>query len=211
MHQILIVEDDRINSLVLQRFLDSDYSFDVAYSGHQALEYLERKKYDLVLMDINLGDPSLDGVEVLRRYQKTAKNQNTPSIAVTAYAMMGDYLEFSLLKAGEKGFQTIHLAGMWAKIMKAAMQIPQTHVRHGALEVKAGAAMLEECGIQEPLLGKLYGSNTAREMYTHLEEASREDVIRKVLIKARDYARQVSDKEVRVYLVDAKAKVVEHV
>ncbi|MBU45135.1 MAG: two-component system response regulator [Spirochaetaceae bacterium] len=90
MHQILIVEDDRINSLVLQRFLDSDYSFDVAYSGHQALEYLERKKYDLVLMDINLGDPSLDGVEVLRRYQKTAKNQNTPSIAVTAYAMMGD-------------------------------------------------------------------------------------------------------------------------
>ncbi len=137
--------------------------------------------------------------------------QSLLDFAIEAYAMMGDYLEFSLLKAGEKGFQTIHLAGMWAKIMKAAMQIPQTHVRHGALEVKAGAAMLEECGIQEPLLGKLYGSNTAREMYTHLEEASREDVIRKVLIKARDYARQVSDKEVRVYLVDAKAKVVEHV
>ena len=47
--------------------------------------------------------------------------------------------------------------------------------------------------------------------HNRLEEASREDVIRKVLIKARDYARQVSDKEVRVYLVDAKAKVVEHV
>jgi cobalt-precorrin-5B (C1)-methyltransferase len=137
--------------------------------------------------------------------------QSLLNCAVEAYAMMGDYLEFSLLKASEKGFRTIHLAGMWAKIMKAAMQIPQTHVRHGALEVKAGADMLEECGIRAPLLDKLQGSNTAREMYTHLEDAGRQDVVRMVLKKARDYAREVSNREVRVYLVDAKAKVVDHV
>ena len=137
--------------------------------------------------------------------------QSCLSLPVEAYAMMGDYLEFSLRAAAEREFAIIHLAGMWAKIMKAAMQIPQTHVRHGVLEVKAGAAMLAEFGVNDELLGKLQGANTAREMYSHLEEADREDIIRGVCKKARDYGRQVSNKEVRVYLVDAKAKVVQRV
>ncbi len=137
--------------------------------------------------------------------------QSLLDLAVEAYAMMGDYLEFSLLKAGEKGFSTIHLAGMWAKIVKAAMQIPQTHVRNGALEIRDAAAMLEDCGIQMPLLDKLQGSNTAREMYTHLEDADRQDIIHAVLLKAQSYGHKVSGKEVRVYLIDAKARVVAYV
>lgn len=137
--------------------------------------------------------------------------QSLLDLEVEAYAMMGDYLEFSLLKAAEKGFDTIHLAGMWAKIMKAAMQIPQTHVRNGALEMKNAAAMLEKCGVKAPLLKKFQESNTAREMYTHLEDAERQDVINKILIKAQEYGCKVSKKEVRVYLIDAKAKVVAHV
>lgn len=133
------------------------------------------------------------------------------NLAIEAYAMMGDYLEFSLRKAGEKGFQTIHLSGMWAKIMKAAMHIPQTHVRNGALEVADGAAMLARCGAGQPLLGKLEGSNTAREMLGHLEEAGRDDIVRRVCLRARDYAGRISGKEVRVYLINAQAKVIEHV
>jgi len=137
--------------------------------------------------------------------------QQRLNLAIEAYAMMGDYLEFSLRKAGEKGFQTIHLSGMWAKIMKAAMHIPQTHVRNGALEVADGAAMLAQCWVQQPLLGKLQDSNTAREMLGHLEEAGRDDIIRHVCLRARDYAGQISGKEVRVYLINAQAKVIEHV
>jgi len=132
-------------------------------------------------------------------------------LPVEAYAMMGDYLEFSLKKAAEKGFQTIHLAGMWAKIMKAAMQIPQTHVRNGALEMKDAAAMLQSLGTEKLLQKKIEHSNTAREMYTHLLDEGRSDIIQAVCKEARSYAQQVSGKEVKVYLVDAKAKVVEHV
>lgn len=138
--------------------------------------------------------------------------QSLLDLPIEAYSMMGDYLSFSLQKAAEMNFQRIHLAGMWAKIMKAAMQIPQTHVRHGALEMKDAAAMLEQCGAATtPLLEKLKKSNTAREMYGHLVEARRHDVIKTVCYKARDYGHEVSQKEVKVYLVDAKAKVVEHV
>ncbi|MEE4240402.1 MAG: cobalt-precorrin-5B (C(1))-methyltransferase CbiD [Desulfopila sp.] len=128
-----------------------------------------------------------------------------------AFAMMGDYLEFSLQAAAGRGFTVIHLAAMWAKIVKAAMQIPQTHVRHGALEMKDAAAMLEGCGAAMPLLEQLRKSNTAREMYGHLKEAGRADIIHKVCLMAQEYAENISAGKVKVYLVDASARVVEHV
>ena len=90
-----------------------------------------------------------------------------------AYAMMGDYLEFSLKEAAKRKFKTIHLSGMWAKIMKAAMRIPQTHVRNGALEMIDGAKLLASLGAAGILLQKIEKSNTAREMYTHIEAAGR--------------------------------------
>lgn len=137
--------------------------------------------------------------------------QTLLDLPVEAFAMMGDYLEFSLKKAGEKDFTTIHLAGMWAKVMKAAMHIPQTHVRNGALEMADGAALLQTLGASGKLLQNLQNSNTAREMYSHLRESKRDDIISAICTKARDYGRQVSGKEVQLYLVDAKAKVVKHV
>ncbi len=137
--------------------------------------------------------------------------QSMLSLPVEAFAMMGDYLQFSLKKAAEKKFSTIHLAGMWAKIMKAAMHIPQTHVRNGALEVRDGAALLATCGAEGILLEKLQNSNTAREMYTHLSEAKRDDIITTICLKARDYGKQVSGKDVKLYLIDAKARVVKNV
>ncbi len=138
--------------------------------------------------------------------------QSVLQLPIEAYAMMGDYLNFSLQKAAEMNFQRIHLAGMWAKIMKAAMQIPQTHVRHGALEMQDAATFLEKCGATAaPLLGKLKNSNTAREMYGHLMAAKRYDIVKTVCYRARDYGHKVTQKEVQVYLVDANARVVEHV
>ncbi|MDH3329010.1 MAG: cobalt-precorrin-5B (C(1))-methyltransferase CbiD [Desulfobulbaceae bacterium] len=128
-----------------------------------------------------------------------------------AYAMMGDYLEFSLKNAALRGFEKIHLAGMWAKIMKAAMKIPQTHVRHGALEMKDGAAFLKLLGAEGALLKKLESSNTAREMFGHLVEAGRTDLVLAVCERARVYGEDVAKVPVRVYLVDSHAKVVQHV
>ena len=50
--------------------------------------------------------------------------------------MMGDYTEFSLREARKHGFRKIHLCAQWAKMLKIAMGVPQTHVRHGVLEVE---------------------------------------------------------------------------
>lgn len=128
-----------------------------------------------------------------------------------AYAMMGDYLEFSLKEAATQGFHTIHLAGMWAKITKAALKVPQTHVRNGVLEMTDAAALLADLGANGQLLHKIRNSNTAREMYEHLQGAHRSDIIHGVCSKARKYAEEVSGQKVVVYLVNSKACVVEQV
>jgi len=127
------------------------------------------------------------------------------------YAMMGDYLEFSLLAAARMGFSTIHLAGMWAKIMKAALKIPQTHVRHGALEVADGLALLARLGADSALLASLKEVNTAREIHERLREQDRDDLILAVCEAARRYAEKVSGLEVRVYLVNNHTQVELHV
>ena len=125
-----------------------------------------------------------------------------------AYAMMGDYLEFSLLEAAEHNFTRIHLAAMWAKVLKAAMKIPQTHVRHGALEAGQSVTFLSSLGVTSELSEKLQGSNTAREIYLRLVELNRQDVVEKVCRKAREYAEQTSGLAVSVYLVDSAMNVV---
>ncbi len=125
-----------------------------------------------------------------------------------AYAMMGDYLEFSLQEAARHGFKKIHLAAMWAKVMKAAMQVPQTHVRHGALEVEAALAFLGELGVEDEVLASLQGSNTAREIYGRLTELDRADIIEEVCLAAQAYGQKVSGLLVTVYLVDGQGKLV---
>lgn len=128
-----------------------------------------------------------------------------------AYVEMGDYLHFSLTEARKRGFTTVHYSGMWAKVMKAALKIPQTHVKNGALEVASGAKLLEDLGARPPLLGLLEKSNTAREMLTHIEAAGQTELITKVCEKAKEYLEEVAETKVHIYLIDHKTKVIEHV
>ncbi|CAG34949.1 cobalt-precorrin-5B (C(1))-methyltransferase [Desulfotalea psychrophila] len=127
-----------------------------------------------------------------------------------AYAMMGDYLQFSLEEAGRKGFSTIHYAGMWAKIIKAALEVPQTHVRNGALEVEAAAQLLKKLGADEELCKKLFAANTAREMLSHLEDEGRDDLVKAVCQYAKKYAEKISEKTVHIYLINHRAEVIHY-
>lgn len=120
-----------------------------------------------------------------------------------AYVMMGDYLQFSLDDARAHGFSAIHLAAMWAKVLKGAMRIPQTHVRHGALEVDNAISFLATLGTAPSVLNGLAGSNTAREIYERLIAMDALDSIRRVCCAARDYYQEVSGLPVTVYLVTA--------
>src|SRR5699024_6235426 len=78
---ILIVEDERKLSRVLQLELDyENYHTEIADNGKEALDLIEEKDWDLVLLDIML--PELSGLEVLRRIRRT--DDHTPIILLTA-------------------------------------------------------------------------------------------------------------------------------
>ena len=128
-----------------------------------------------------------------------------------AYAMMGDYLEFSLKEAALREFSTIHLAGMWAKIIKAALRVPQTHVRNGVLEMVDAANLLAELGAEGKLLQKINQSNTAREMYEHIQQARQTRLVIGVCNKAKEYCEDITGRKIKVYLINHKADVITYV
>ncbi|MFH1014680.1 MAG: cobalt-precorrin-5B (C(1))-methyltransferase CbiD [Nitrospirota bacterium] len=96
------------------------------------------------------------------------KKNNLPE---EAYVLMGDYLGFALLEAKKHGFKKIHLCAQWAKMLKIAMATPQTHVKHGALDIKKAVKFLKnlEFGILIPDSE----FNTAREIFDFIQSAIR--------------------------------------
>jgi len=90
---ILYVEDDFINQNVVRLYLGNHYSLETAFDGVSALDLVNQKEYDLILMDINLGG-KMDGMAVTREIRKLPRYTETPIIAVTAYAMESDKTEF---------------------------------------------------------------------------------------------------------------------
>ncbi|MBF2047820.1 MAG: response regulator [Elainella sp. C42_A2020_010] len=94
--RILLVEDTPLNQkLMLQMLKRLGYEADAVSDGQQALDQLDTRTYDIVLMDCQM--PILDGYEATRqlRIQESQRSQQgqphrTTVIGVTAYAMVGD-------------------------------------------------------------------------------------------------------------------------
>lgn len=91
--RLLIVEDNAINQKVALRMLSKlGYRADVAGNGLEAINALERQRYDVVLMDIHM--PEMDGLEATRRIKAHWSEWSNPIcpriVAMTANAMQKD-------------------------------------------------------------------------------------------------------------------------
>ncbi len=86
---ILIIEDNEQN-LYLARFLLERHGFRVveARDGIQGIRLASQLLPDAILLDIQL--PELDGYAVAIELRKDSQLRQTPIIAVTSYAMVGD-------------------------------------------------------------------------------------------------------------------------
>jgi PAS domain S-box-containing protein len=95
---ILLAEDNLINQKVALSMLKHlGYRADLAINGLDVLAALERKQYDVILMDIQM--PDMDGLDATRCIRKQKRLEKQPCIvAMTAYALEGDREEF--LNAG---------------------------------------------------------------------------------------------------------------
>ncbi|WP_170110196.1 ATP-binding protein [Flavilitoribacter nigricans] len=87
---ILVVEDHPINQELMKAILAKlGFQADVAEQGQEALEYLERKRYDLIFMDLQM--PVKDGYQTTKEIIATYPEPIRPVIiAMTANALRGE-------------------------------------------------------------------------------------------------------------------------
>ncbi|WNJ20625.1 response regulator [Pontibacter sp. G13] len=95
---ILIVEDNPINALVLQKMLNAQFDTRWAKNDHEAFAEVNKHPISLILMDINLGGESMDGEEIMQELRKDPTYLQLPIFAVTSYA--GPGYERKFLEAG---------------------------------------------------------------------------------------------------------------
>ncbi len=84
--RILLVEDNPVNQLVAKGMLSKlGCEVTVAAHGGEALNELEKREFDLVLMDCNM--PVMDGYEASRQIRRSGRWPQLPIVALTANAM----------------------------------------------------------------------------------------------------------------------------
>ena len=88
--QILVVEDNRLNQMVMKKLLSANlrFNYTIVENGKEALDELNNNTYDLVLMDLQM--PIMDGYEAtkaIREGKTSILNKDIAIIAVTADAM----------------------------------------------------------------------------------------------------------------------------
>jgi PAS domain S-box-containing protein len=89
--RVLLAEDNPVNQEVALRLLERrGHSVIVAENGKLALTAIERHKFDLVLMDVQM--PEMGGLEAtqLIREKEKSTSEHLPILAMTAHAMQGD-------------------------------------------------------------------------------------------------------------------------
>lgn len=87
---LLLVEDNITNQKVIEKMVKkAGYLIDVVDNGTLAIESIANKKYNLILMDVQM--PGMDGLETTKAIRmKESREQHMPIVAMTAYAMKGD-------------------------------------------------------------------------------------------------------------------------
>ena len=85
---ILVVDDeDSIRQMMCEMITIkfSNVSVVSVSSGEEALEKIKSVNYDLILLDINLGDESINGLEVLKRTKEIRPEQKV--YMITGYTV----------------------------------------------------------------------------------------------------------------------------
>jgi len=119
--RILVAEDHPVNRKLAQQQLKKlGYTADFATDGREAIDAVQRERYDVVFMDCQM--PEVDGFAATReiRAWEAARGAHTPIIAMTASALEGD--RDACLAAGMDDYlsKPVQLAAVQATIERFA-------------------------------------------------------------------------------------------
>jgi PAS domain S-box-containing protein len=123
--RLLLAEDNIINQKVATRILSQmGYRPDVVHNGVEVLEALERQKYDVILMDVQM--PEMDGLEATRQIRVKFTGARRPwIIAMTANAMDSD--RKNCFDSGMDGYlsKPVRIEALEAELVRSSENIGQ--------------------------------------------------------------------------------------
>ena len=115
MDKVLIVDDNQFNrDLLEQELLDQSYVVYQAENGKKALEILQEKKPDIILLDIMM--PGISGIEVLKKIRKEYSVSELPIIMVTAKGHSHDVVEALVIGANDYVVKPVDFPVLLARI-----------------------------------------------------------------------------------------------
>jgi PAS domain S-box-containing protein len=188
--EILLVEDNEFNQRVAVKTLERrGHHVVVAGNGREALDLLERRTFDLALMDVQM--PVMGGLEAtaaIRAREATVESpqrRHLPIIAQTAHALKGDREQ--CLAAGMDGYisKPLSVDELWNAIAQVVPSLvkqrnqvidPEENRGHNELPFDRNAALARIDGDEEIFrdLIEVFQQNSTR-LLNDLEEALREN------------------------------------
>jgi hypothetical protein len=115
--RVLLVEDNAVNQTLALRLLEKNgFAVTLAGDGQAALDEIEKNRFDIVLMDIQM--PRMDGMAATAaiRAREKLTGEHLPIVAMTAHALKGD--EERCMAAGMDRYlaKPIRTSELFAKI-----------------------------------------------------------------------------------------------
>jgi two-component system, cell cycle response regulator DivK len=98
MKKILHVEDDPVSAMLMAKFLAVEFDLTQVTDGESCIAKLAEEQFDIILMDVNLGQGKMTGTETLKKIKAHPQYQAVPIIAITSYSFQED--EYELLNQG---------------------------------------------------------------------------------------------------------------
>ena len=97
MMKILYIEDELDIAELIRRWVEEDdHRFFHVKDGPAGLDLAAKERPDLILLDINLGEFSIDGWEVNRLLKADPATRGIPVVALTAHAQRVSHRERAL-------------------------------------------------------------------------------------------------------------------
>jgi len=114
---ILLAEDNEINQQVAREVLEGEgFYVDIANHGQEAVDLVQNKKFDIILMDLQM--PVLDGYKATEKIRALEGFGDLPIVAMTADAMTG--VRDRVLETGMNDYVTkpIETDKLWESLVK---------------------------------------------------------------------------------------------
>ena len=146
---VLLVEDNPVNQTVATKILQrAGYEVVAAGDGQEAIEWFEKRRFDLILMDVQM--PVLGGLdatkairarEARRSWAMSGRWEVTPIIAMTAHVMQGD--RERCLEAGMDDYvsKPVQPNELFAAIERVSQRMESTGLEGNLAAIAAGVDM----------------------------------------------------------------------